>query len=180
MVRTNILNETNHGKPVLMVTSPKENELQPLISSKLAISFAEIGKKVLLVDANFRKPALHELFGINNRIGLSNLLMDEEGEASEVFIQNLYMLPTGSYSMHLEGFEKIEQLMTEWKRYYDAVIVEAPAFLEVADSQILLAACSGMILVIQENQTKKEDVLRTKKMLERGGYPILGAIYQTS
>jgi capsular exopolysaccharide synthesis family protein len=183
MVRTNIQRAAKHETPVLMVVSPEENELQSLITSKLAVSFAEIGKQVLLVDVNFRKPTLHDLFSIDQMTGLSNILNDEEeGKSviSEVFIRNLYVLPAGFLSVHSKDIERIEQLIIEWKRRYDVVILEAPAFLEVVDSQILSDACSGVIVVIHENHTKKEDALKTKKMLERAGNQILGAIYQTS
>ncbi|MFK2826711.1 CpsD/CapB family tyrosine-protein kinase [Bacillus sp. B190/17] len=180
IVRSHIQQAFHYEKPVLMITSPEENELQPLVSSKLASSFAETGKKVLLVDGNFRKPALHKLFEIHNMTGLGNVLMGEEGAASEVFIQHLYVLPAGPFPIYPKYLERFKSFIHVWQNDYDVVILEAPACLEVADAQILSTACNGVILVIQANQTKKEDALKAKKMLERAGSCILGAIYQTS
>ncbi|MGG3800938.1 CpsD/CapB family tyrosine-protein kinase [Metabacillus fastidiosus] len=180
MIRMNIQNEMNDKRQVLMVTSPEENQWQVLFSSKLASSFAEAGKKVLLVDMNFSRPIVHHLFGIRNENGLSNILRGEEGRVTEAFIQNLDILPAGSFSSYLEGLDEIEQLISAWQRYYDVIILETPAFLKSADSQILSLVCSGVILVLQEGQTKEEDALEVKKILERANTRLVGAVYQTN
>lgn len=180
MIRMNIQNEISDERTVLMVTSTEENQWQSMISSKLACSFAESGKRVLLVDMNFNRPRIHHLFGIQNDNGLSNILRGEVGEITKAFITDLDVLPAGSHSIYLEGLTKIEQLLVAWQRIYDVVILETPAFLHAADSQVISLACSGVILVIQEDQTKEEDALQVKKVLNRSNTRLLGTIYQTS
>ncbi|MBD7908753.1 CpsD/CapB family tyrosine-protein kinase [Sporosarcina sp. Sa3CUA8] len=167
-------------KSILMVTSPEGNPRQSMISLKLASSFAEAGKRVLLVDMNFRGPIIHHLFDVPNNKGLSNILSGEQGEISKVFIDNLHFLPAGSVPFYLESLNKIEQLLVAWHRIYDVILLDSPPFLIAADSQIVSTVCSGVILVIQEDQTKERDALQVKKILERANTQLLGAIYQTS
>lgn len=180
MIRMNVQNEISDERAVLMVTSTEENQWQSMISSKLACSFAESGKRVLLVDVNFNRPRIHHLFGIQNENGLSDILRGEAGEITKAFIKDLDVLPAGSHSIYLEGLTEIEQLLVAWQRIYDVVILETPAFLDAADSQAISLACSGVILVIQEGQTKEEDALQVKKVLNRSNTRLLGTIYQTS
>ncbi|MED4717596.1 CpsD/CapB family tyrosine-protein kinase [Bacillus badius] len=180
MIRTNIYHMMDDRHPIVLITSPKENKWQPFFSAKLASSFAEAGKKVLLVDMDFRQPMLHQLLRLHLPAGLSNMLTGEEGTVYKGFIENLYILPAGSLSVCLEDMEEMEQWLLEWQDRYDLILLHAPSFLETADAQILAAACRNIILMIQENKTTKQDLLDVKKTLERINSTIVGAVYQTS
>ncbi|MED4463031.1 CpsD/CapB family tyrosine-protein kinase [Metabacillus fastidiosus] len=185
MIRTNIENTLSDYPTLLMVTSPNIEEQKSLISAKLAISFAEQKKRVLLVDANLRRPSLHRWFDIENKTGLANVIVHNEEvqlHARETFIPGLFLLPAGSPFVNpLEVWQssKIKHAMSQWGWVYDVIIIEAPAFLSASHSQILADECNGVILVLRENDTKKEDTLLTKQFLERAEKRILGVIYQT-
>lgn len=180
MIRMNAQHILKNERCILMVTSPEDNSSQSLISLKLAGSFAEAGKKVLLVDMNFRGPIIHRLFDVPNIKGLSNILRGEQGEITKVSVDNLHFLPAGSLPIYLESLSKIEQLLVAWHRIYDVILLDTPAFLTAADAQLVSSVCSGVILVIQEDQTKEKDALQVKKVLNRANTQLLGAVYQTS
>lgn len=185
MIRTNIENTLSDYPALLMVTSPNIEEQKSLISAKLAISFAEQGKRVLLVDANLKRPSLHRWFGIENEAGLANVVVHGEEVqlyARETFMHGLFLLPAGSSfgnSVEVWQSSKIKHAMSRWGWAYDVIIIEAPAFLAASHSQILADECNGVILVLRENDTKKEDTFLTKQFLERAEKRILGVIYQT-
>lgn len=180
MIRMNIQHVVKNEKSIIMVTSSERNPKQSMISVKLASSFAEAGKKVLLVDMNFKEPVIHRLFDVLNNKGLSNLLSGANGELSKVSIHNLHILPAGSVPIHLKSLHGIQQLLVAWHRIYDVILLDTPSFLTTADSQIVSTVCSGVILVVQEDRTKEKEALQVKKILERSNTQLLGAIYQTS
>ncbi|MDG5787891.1 CpsD/CapB family tyrosine-protein kinase [Evansella sp. AB-P1] len=185
MICSNIENVTKKEKTFMMITTPNHEEQKPLVSIKMAISFAEQGKNVLLVDANFRKPSLHDCFHFNNLTGLTHVIMKEEKLESciqETFIHGLHLLPTGPIPTNpLDAWvsNRVSTIMNEWRQRYDIVIFESPPFLDVADAQIVSQYCDGVVLMMRENSTKKEEALLTKNYLERANQKILGVIYLT-
>lgn len=185
MIRTNIDQLSVNESVLLMITSPRNEEEKSIISSKLAIAFVEQRKKVLLVDANLRKPSLNNLFQIKNENGLTNVILDEENLAlhiKETFVPGLFVLPTGPIPLKPTEVwitSKIKEFVARCQAEFDVVILEAPPFLTASDSHILANQCDGVILVVKENKTKKEDVLQTKDYLDRKNNRIVGVIYQT-
>lgn len=185
IIRNNLVNESKNNPRVIMITTPSEREENTVISSKLAISFVEQGKRVLLVDANVRNPSLHQTFSINNESGLTNVLFDDENVhlyIRETFISGLSLLPAGSITSSSSKIwitSKIQELINKCDTDFDYVIFVAPPFLTVSDSHTLASQCDGVILVIKENKTKKKDILQTKYSVERTNNRLLGVIYQT-
>ncbi|MRX55054.1 hypothetical protein HMPREF3291_23915 [Bacillus sp. HMSC76G11] len=185
LIRSNIENTVKKESLVIMLTSPVNVADKPLIAAKLAIAYAEQNKKVLLADSNFRSPSVHELFNVSNITGLSDLILN--GDAidpfiKDTFINNLSVLTTGPNPYNLMELwveSKIENLIKKCGKSYDVVIIEAPPYLMVSESQILANYCDGVVLVIQEHKTEKEEIIKTKHYLERGNKNILGVIYQT-
>jgi protein-tyrosine kinase len=185
VIRTNLDYMEENEPFCLLVTSPNYQEQKYFISAKLAMSIAEQGKKVLLVDANMRHPSLHTLFQLNNTIGLTNLLSKEaysQVPAQETFVEGLSVLTTGLVPMNASPLwvsSKIKEVINLLETQYDVVVFEGPEFMSVSDSQVLAAYCDGIVLVIRANKTKKVDVLHTKNTLERANKKILGVIYHT-
>ncbi|QFT90340.1 Tyrosine-protein kinase YwqD [Bacillus sp. THAF10] len=186
IIRTNIEDELQKERIFLTVTSPNLEDQKSVISAKLAISFAELGKKVLLVDANLRRPSLHKFFNASNASGLVDVI-EEKGSinlyAKVTFTQGLFLLPSGTAkdsSSNTGLLNKAEELMAEWGNSFEVIILEAPSFLKSSDAHILSRKCDGVILVMKEHSTKKDEAMQTKHYLERSNKKIVGVIYQTA
>lgn len=185
IIRTNIDQEDNIKGTCLMVTSPGNVKQKSLITSKLALSFAEQGKRTLLIDANVREPGIHEWFQLDNEHGWTNALLKDESPGQyikETFQSDLYVLPTGSRVHHpgkLWVSEKIGNLMLIVKEEFDVVIFEAPELLSVADPLVLMNHCDGVIIVARNRHSRRESAIQTKDMIERARKPLVGVIFQT-
>lgn len=180
IARNNILvfMKEDGGKSV-MITSPGLVPKKSQITSKIAMSFAELGKMTLLVDMNVKEPSLHKMFSIDNKFGLTSLLFEEDTENSPIcktVYENLHVLPSGSSSKPII-WDKLDNLMKDWEEFYDYLIFELPPYLGVSDTQIITEKGDGILLVIQEGITKKKAAVETKKLLERGRKKFIGAIY---
>ncbi|WP_053361531.1 CpsD/CapB family tyrosine-protein kinase [Bacillus sp. FJAT-27251] len=172
--------ETN----LIMVSSPTEISQKPIITSFLAAAFAEQGKKILLVDANIRKPTLHDLFQISNITGLVNIIVNQEKmkmNIHETNIPGLSVLPAGSLPVSASDLwvaSKFKRFEDACRTGFDVVIFEAPPLQGVSDAHTLSNSCDGIVLVIEGNRTKKEAALKTKESLLRSNKRVLGVIYQ--
>ena len=183
MIRTNIENGHNNCS-LIMISSPNLSEQKAIISAKLAVSMAEHGKKVLLVDANLENPTLHQWFNIDNKSGLTNVLLNEESlhiHTHYTYTTGLSLLTTGPIpedSSIVWSSKNLKNMISNWKLQYDLIIFETRAFLSASDSQILAQYCNDILLVAKKNSTKKQDLIKTKKYLETGNKNILGVIFQ--
>jgi protein-tyrosine kinase len=186
IIRNNIENQMKKGEPsFLMITSPKEAFYQMYTSTHLAIAFVEQGKRVLLVDADVRKPTLHTYFNIPNFSGFSEVVLNEDDvsvHCRDDFMNGLSLLTAGTHPSAEGDFwvtKKINSAMRNWKEYYDLVLFHAPSYLELSDAQVLLEQCDGVLLVVQSGKTKLEDAAAVKQQINRSNKPIYGVIYQT-
>lgn len=122
---------------------------------------------------------------MQNNSGLTDVIVNEEEvklHIRETYVPGLFILPTGPIPLtpsEIWVTSKMKKLVENCALEFDVVIFEAPPYLTAADSQILASHCDGVILVIKENKTKKEDVIKTKENLDRANNKILGVIYQT-
>lgn len=184
MLRTSLETLMDQEPALIMLTSPNILKHKSLISAKLAISLCERGKKVLLVDANLRNPSLHQWFMMDNSAGLTDAILEEgslEPYAMTSFMQGLTVLSTGPITKHgLEAtmINQLDEALELWKKQFDVIILEAPDLLHVADAHIMARHCAGVIIVAQLRKTKKAELLRAKKQLERADIPILGVVLQ--
>lgn len=166
----------------LLVTSSGPSEGKSSTVANLAIVFAQQGKKVLLVDADMRKPTVHYTFRIDNRRGLSSVLvgettLDESIEKSDV--QDLDILSCGPIPPNpseLLGSKAMEKLVTQALSYYDLIIFDTPPVLAVTDAQILANICDGSILVVRSKQAEYDAVGKARDLLEPANAKLLGAV----
>ncbi|WP_347862271.1 CpsD/CapB family tyrosine-protein kinase [Salimicrobium sp. PL1-032A] len=185
IIRTNIEQGDGSGRKCLMLTAPGPVKRKSLITAKLALSFAEQGRRTLLIDANAREPVVHEWFHLDNTRGLSDAMAADESAVSfiqETFQPGLYVLPAGSgvgAPGRLWTSERIEQAISGCRDAFDIVLVEAPELLSVADSLILMNHCDGVVMVTKSGHSRPAPVLKTKEMIERARKPLLGVIFQT-
>lgn len=182
-LRTNIqYSSVDKELKSIIITSPNPGEGKSTTISNLAIVFAQQGKKVLLVDADLRKPTIHYTFNINNTKGLTNLLM-KKASLGDVIQQtpvlNLFLLPSGTippYPAELLQSEMMSQLMDRLKASFDLVLFDTPPILAVADAQILANKCEGSILVVKSGSTEKEGAIRAKDILMSSRSKLLGVV----
>ena len=166
----------------IIVTSPNPGEGKSTTISNLAIVFAQQGKKVLLVDADLRKPTIHYTFNINNTKGLTHLLMKQttlKNVIQQTPVLDLFILPSGTippYPAELLESEAMSQLMDRLKVDFDLVLYDTPPILAVADAQILANKCDGSILVVKSGSTEKDRAIRAKDILLNSRSKLLGVV----
>lgn len=182
-IRTNLqFTAVDDTLETMLVTSAGPSEGKSFTIANLAIVFAQQEKKVLLVDADMRKPTVHYTFRIDNRRGLSSVLVGEY-ELNEAAIKsdvpNLDILPSGPIPPNpseLLGSNKMRRLIDEAKDQYDLVIFDTPPVLAVTDAQLLANFVDGSLLVIRSKQTDQESAIKAKELLEPAKAKLLGAV----
>jgi len=182
-LRTNI----NFSMPdkelkTFLITSSSPGEGKSTVAANTAVVFAQEGKKVLLVDADMRKPTVHYTFHLTNTLGMSNLLTRQANVAEVVKtseIENLDIITCGPIPPNpaeLLSSQTMEKVMEEMKESYDIIIFDAPPVLSVADAQILSNKCEGTILIMSAGETQKDGVLKAKEALVSSKANIIGVV----
>ena len=182
-IRTNIqFSSFEKETKTIMVTSPGPSEGKSTTSANLAIVFAQHGKKVLLVDADLRKPAVHYMFNIVNSIGLTNVLANRMELSNVIFTTGdryLHLLTSGPIPPNpseLLASNTMEELMKEMQERYDVVIIDTPPLLTVSDAQIVANICEGSILVLSSGKTEIEHSIKAKELLSSANSSLLGVV----
>ncbi|MGH0606923.1 CpsD/CapB family tyrosine-protein kinase [Bacillus mycoides] len=166
----------------LMVTSPNPSEGKTTTIANLAVVFAQQGKKVLLIDTEMRKSAMHQMFQVNNIFGLTNVLAQSESFEKCVqatSVENLHFLPCGPIPPNpaeLLGSKSMQELLAKTYSMYDLVLLDLPPILAVTDAQIMANYCDASILVVRSDATKKEDAVKAKGLLESAKGKLLGVV----
>jgi len=176
-------------KPIksLLVTSSIPGEGKTTTASNLAITMARPDMKVILIDADIRRPRLHQILQQSRQPGLTDLLMssiEDNGHILDDFIHptsvdNLYLLPCGSRISNMESLlasQKMSDLIDELKHQYDMVIVDSPPVLSVADSIAIGNKVDGVLLVLFSGKTDSKTANRSMVSLERVNANIIGTI----
>ena len=184
-LRTNIqfMNSQKDLK-TLLVTSTMPGEGKSWVSSNLAITFAQAGKKVALVDADMRKGRLHTMFQVENIPGLSNYLsgINKEGIIHYVkptAIDNLFLITCGNVPPNpseLLTSEKTLAMIDKLKEVFDIVILDGTPGLIVTDALILSRIVDSTIIVTSHKSTKKDNLAKVKKDIENVGGKIAGVV----
>jgi polysaccharide biosynthesis transport protein len=186
MMRTNIdfLSIDNPIKSILL-TSPNIAEGKSTIACNLAFSFAQIEKKVILVDADFRRPVLHSAAQVPNDIGLSDLFLGKVS-INDVLIPwfdgLVNLLPAGILPLNpteLMGSKMMEVVQSNLKKMADIVIIDSPPLI-LADSLILSKKVDGVLLVVRFGRTRKKSLQAVKKLVAQSGTKIFGIVINQS
>jgi capsular exopolysaccharide synthesis family protein len=182
VLRTNI-QFSSLEKPIhsLVVTSAGSREGKSFISANLAVVMAQAGKRVILVDADLRRPRLHELFGLPNRIGFTNLVVagsNEVAGAAQMVpgVNNLAVITSGPLPPNpseLLDSRQAARVIDQLTQQTDVVIFDSPPAGAVTDPMILAARLDGVILVISAGSTRRDVIARTKQSLQNVGAAVL-------
>lgn len=166
----------------ILVTSPNQGEGKTTTSINLAAALAEDGSRVVLVDADLRRPGVAKKLGLNGSIGFTDYLRDE----STVFdflqqsaIEGLDVLCSGPIAPNpseLLGARRTKQALDALKERYDYVIVDAPPILPVTDAVVTAEHVDGVLLVVRMGRTKRPELRTAEKQLSTARIPILGTV----
>ncbi|ADP33942.1 tyrosine protein kinase [Bacillus atrophaeus] len=182
-IRTNIaFSSVQTNLRSILVTSSVPGEGKSFSAANLAAVFAQQEKKVLLVDADLRKPTIHETFQLENVTGLTNVLVGTcslSETVQQTPIDNLYILtsgPTPPNPAELLSSKAMGDLILDIYDQYSLVIFDSPPLLAVADGQILANQTDGSVLVVLSGKTKIDTVQKAKDALEQSKAKLLGAL----
>ena len=182
-IRTNInFSMPDKDLKTLLITSSTPSEGKSTVSSNVAVVFAQEGKRVLLVDADMRKPTVHHTFKLNNTRGLANVLTRQATIDEVIYesdIDGLQVVTSGPIPPNpaeLLTSQTMKYVMQDLASQYDVVIFDAPPILSVTDSQILSNKCEGTILVVNSGVAEKAEVIKAKEALLASQANILGVV----
>lgn len=184
-IRTNIqfASTVDHEIKTIVVTSSGAGEGKSTTAANLAVVFANAGQRVLLVDADLRKPTVHKTFHLQNNVGFSNLLSTKETMSNVIqatVVPNLSLLTSGPKPPNpseLLSTARMDQLIRELRGAFDLVIFDMPPIVQVTDAQIMASKVDGTMLVVREDVSSKDAVVKAQKLLQMVNATILGAIY---
>lgn len=176
-----LLSSAGHAPRTLLVTSSQPAEGKTTTSVNTAISLAQTGAAVLIIDADLRRPRVHRIFGLKNNAGLSNYLAGDGELASliQIAMPNLYVLPVGPLPPNpaeLLGSTKMKTVVETLSANFDYVVIDSPPVSSFADSLILSSLVEGVIIVVKGGVTPREMAQRTKAHLQSVGAKILGIV----
>jgi polysaccharide biosynthesis transport protein len=186
-LRTHLLLSTSGTPPKsILITSSEEGEGKTLTALNLAASLSKTGNKVLLIDADLRCPRVHIVKELQNENGLTTLLTVNEADdgALEKIIQkedysNLHFLTAGKKAenpANLLCSEEMRELLSKLATKYDFIIIDSSPTLYFADSTILATLTDSVLMVVRDNMSSKQAVLKAKKLLNSVGARIIGMV----
>lgn len=185
IIRTNIqFSMVDRDVKSIVLTSSGPWEGKSTTSANLASVFTDQGKRVLLVDADLRKPTIQRTFGLSNVEGLTTLLSTPEQEISEVIQQvtgtDLHVLTSGPIPPNpseLLNSNRMNILMKRFADIFDIIIYDMPPVTSVTDAQIMAAKADGVVFVVRYGVSQKGNVINAKELLEKVNANILGVVF---
>ena len=182
-IRTNIeYSNVDQNTKTILVTSSDKNEGKTTTVSNLAVSFANLNKKVLIIDCDLRNPSIHKMFKLNNIYGLTDILAKDRAVdkcIQETELKNLYVLTAGATPPNpaeILSSEKMKNLIEDLKNIYDYIFIDTPPIGLVTDAGVLSSFIDGVVLVVKSESVEKKYLEETKKKLDAVDARILGAI----
>lgn len=187
-IRSNIqFTSVDRELKTMVITSSGPGEGKSTTSANLAVVFANSGKRVLLVDADLRKPTVALTFKLQNVEGLSTLLGDRQADPRQYVqdsgVENLSILTSGPKPPNpseMLNSARMAEVIDELKRTYDLIIFDMPPVATVTDAQILASKVDGTLLVVRERTTNKQSLIKAKELLQIAKANILGVVYNAA
>jgi len=185
-LRTSILLSTaGHAPKSLLITSSLPSEGKTTTATNTAISLAQTGARVLIIDADMRRPRLHSIFIVENDIGLSTLLASElsdqeitsaikQDEKSKLFIMTSGPIPPNP--AELIGSEHMASLLKRLQTKFTHVVIDSPPIASFTDGVLTASMVDGVILVVHAGRSSRQVVRRSRQLLQEIGAKIFGVV----
>jgi len=177
-----LLHWANPERKVLAIVSVNARDGRTFVAANLAVVFAQLGEKTLLIDADLRQPRQHRLFG-HGGPGLAQALSGRSGLqlAERVsYFENLWLLPAGATPpnpLELLSRPEFPKLLAEARKQFTIVIVDTPASLRGSDARLIAARSDGMLAVVRQDRTRIADLEALCRAGGASGVPVAGTIF---
>ena len=185
-LRSSLLYASANGLPkTMLITSSQPSEGKSTTSLAIAIGLARLGRKVILLDVDLRRPALHRMLGLgasNESYGMSSLLASQdpmEQAIRQTEYENLSAITAGPLPpspTELLGSARMEQVLEQLTHMFDVVILDSPPVLGLADAPLMAALVDGVILVVQSDRSRRGSLKSSLRRLRAMRTDILGAV----
>lgn len=178
-----LLATTGHPPKFILISSSTPSEGKTTVSTNLAAILAQRETRVLLIDADLRRPNVHHRFGLNGRIGLSTILSGgatlEEAVKNVPEVPNLDVLcsgPVPPFPTEMLSSESMNQLLQQCAELYTHIVIDSPPILSVTDAVILARHADAIVLVVRHGKSSRNVVRRARDLLVRSGAPLTGVV----
>lgn len=166
---------------VIVITSSVPGEGKSTTAGNLALSLAQSGNRVLLVDCDMRKPSIHKKFKISNIAGTAELLLRKKGfmEVAQEHNENLTIITAGKIPPNpseMLASRAMAAFIEEMKEDFKYIILDTPPLQAVTDAQVLSTKADGVLLVVRAGKTKKETVLNSVDLIKKVQGKVIGTV----
>jgi receptor protein-tyrosine kinase len=179
--------EAGAERKVIMVTSPNAADGKTTVVTNLGIAMAQTGKKVLLVDADFRRPQLGKTFEVHGPCELTSLILSgtpvteykHSDLANTTSISNLWVLPNDGADLPIEQLihsSRLAKIIERLRSEFDIVLIDVPPLLNLADARIIGRHVDGAALIVRAGQTEKWELIGACQCLQDDGIPVFGTV----
>ncbi|CAN5517692.1 exopolysaccharide regulatory tyrosine autokinase VpsO [soil metagenome] len=182
-IRTNVLfSAADEGARSLVITSTGPGEGKTMVAANLAIGFAQAGQRVILIDADMRRPRVHDMFGQPQEPGLSNLMVGHAVASSTIRksgVPGLWLLTAGRIPPNpaeLLGSQRFREFIQLLSQHFDSVIIDSPPIMAVTDAAVAASAASGIVFVVGAEMTSRHAAGAAIEQLQNGHPRFLGAV----
>jgi non-specific protein-tyrosine kinase len=166
-----------------VVSSPAVGGMDPAVAANLAVVIAQAEQRVILVDADLRRPGMHELFDVPQEPGVTTVMLSHNENIDipllETGVPGLSLLTSGSLPPNpadILGSNKMGMLLNQLREQADMVIFQAPPVTVAVDASVLAAQTDGLLLVVRSGHTRRDRIERSKELLQRFRARLLGAV----
>lgn len=183
VLRTNIqFSSLDRPLRTLLITSAGSEEGKSTTLANLAVTFAQAGNEVVVVDSDLRRPSLHKLFGLPNEQGLTTFLLESPDQAPPLqptHVERLRVLTSGPLPHNpseLLGSQRMEKAIAALRDLADLVLFDCPPVVAIADAAVLGRRVDGALLVVSAGRSRRDHATRAKRLLDKANVNVLGAV----
>jgi len=164
------------SRKMIAITSPNRGEGRSWLTANLAVLFAQIGERTLVIDADMRHPRQHELFKLSNSVGLSSLLTGRAGKEAAIRIHPQLRLFVPPNPQELLGRPVFDVVLERFTGQFDLILIDTPAATETADAQILARRAGGALMMARRNRTRNHELEGAMRSFSQAGVNVIGTV----